>query len=566
MIPMPTIAPPPLTFEDVIEALSAMPNLTPARRRDLVSGLRTMARFIGRDIEQVPANTEWLRQRLRQLHPRQLGVSEKRFQNVKSAVLTALRMAVANNKRLAAFPEMSAAFQELYDAVTDRMAGYKLSRFFRYCSAKGLSPADVDDGVIAAFEADLIAETLHKDPSKVARDTVLTWNKMVDLISVWPQNRLTRVSKRVPWTFPLEAFLASFVEDVDRWCGRLGHEDLFDEDAPLRPSRPATIKHRRFQIRMMASAIVHSGIDISLIRALTDLVEIENFKRGIRFMLERKEGKVTEAIFTLASGIKAIARHHAKVDDAHLNELRRLCSKLDRSADRYRKKNKDRLDQFDDLRNLAMLLSLPQHLARLAQKPGPKPRSAALYLQSAVAIEILLFCPMRIGNLANLDLERHLRWIEDKTSLRLVIDIPGEEVKNGKPLRYELAGPSARMVRNYIDGARKALSNVPTTAVFPKLDGTPRNPGDLSHQIKRHCFQRTGLVVNAHLFRSLASKIHNLVAAGDAATISHVLGDKISTVMRAYTQFEQKSALDYYQNSVRKVRANDDDDDGSDAA
>ena len=64
---------------------------------------------------------------------------------------------------------------------------------------------------------------------------------------------------------------------------------------------------------------------------------------------------------------------------------------------------------------------------------------------------------------------------------------------------------------------------------------------------------------------SLASKIHNLVSAGDAATISHVLGDKITTVMRAYIQFEQKSALDHYQRSVTRVR-NDDEDNGSDAA
>ena len=101
--------------------------------------------------------------------------------------------------------------------------------------------------------------------------------------------------------------------------------------------------------------------------------------------------------------------------------------------------------------------------------------------------------------------------------------------------------------------------------MFPKMNGATRNPGDLSHQIKRHCFMETGLTMNAHLFRSLAGKIHNHVCPGDAATISHVLGDKIGTVMRAYTQFEQKSALDHYQRSVRRVR-NDDDDDGSNAA
>ena len=147
---------------------------------------------------------------------------------------------------------------------------------------------------------------------------------------------------------------------------------------------------------MMASAIVRSGVRFSAIQSLADLVKLDHFQRGITFMLDRQDGAVKEANFTLASAIKAIARYHVKVPEAHLNELRRLCSKMDKAADRYRKKNKDRLDQFEDDRNLALLLGLPARLAQLAQKPGPKPRSAALLMQSAAAIEILTFCPMRI--------------------------------------------------------------------------------------------------------------------------------------------------------------------------
>jgi hypothetical protein len=92
--------------------------------------------------------------------------------------------------------------------------------------------------------------------------------------------------------------------------------------------------------------------------------------------------------------------------------------------------------------------------------------------------------------------------------------------------------------------------------LFPKRDGGPKLPGDLSQQIKRHIFAETGLIVNAHLFRSLVSRIHNLVCAGDAATISHVLGDRMETVMKAYSQFEQQAALDHYQTSVNTVRTN----------
>ena len=201
---MPNTTRTPTTFANIIEYLEAADSLTKIRRRDLISALRTMARFFHKELDQVPANTEWLRQRLRQFHPRQAGVSDKHFANVKSAVIAAIKLAGVGNKRVHAFPNMSEAFQELYDAVPDRLLGYKLSRFFRHCSKQGLEPRDVTDSTVSEFEDDLISETLHKEPSKVAREAVLTWNKMKSVVPGWPDITLTRRAARVPWTIPLE--------------------------------------------------------------------------------------------------------------------------------------------------------------------------------------------------------------------------------------------------------------------------------------------------------------------------------------------------------------------------
>ena len=548
-----------LTFADIITIIEAMDELTKTRRRDLISGLRTMARLLGKEPSAIPANTEWLRQRLRQFHPKQANISEKHFANVKSAVMAAIKTAGVRNKRVDAFPNMNPRFQNLYDAIPDRMLGYKLSRFFRYCSNQGLEPENVTDAILEAFEDSVIAETLHKDPSKVAREAVLTWNKMKTVVPDWPDITLYRIPTRIPWTIPLEQFPQTLQDDVDAWCNRLGMSDLFDEDAPVRACRPATIEHRRFQIRMMASAIVLGGVPITEMCNLADLIDLDHFRLGIEYMLGRSDGEVKEALFGLASGIKAIATHFVKVDEGHLNQMRRICTRLDQKADRYRKKNKDRLAQFDDQQNMARLLHLPEHLAAKSHKPGPKPRSAGLLMQTALAIEVLLLCPMRIGNLASLDIERHLRWITEKKQQRLIINIPADEVKNSTPLRYELRGAAATMMRDYLDRARPALCGEPSTAVFPKQNGGSKNPGDLSNQITRHSFNATGLTINAHLFRSLSSKIHNLISAGDVATISHVLGDKIGTVIKSYAQFEQKNALDHYQSSVNQVRGKKDD-------
>ena len=172
----------PQSFADVIGLIQVMDDLSKSRRRDLVSALRSMAKFFDLQPEQVPANANWLRQRLRQFHPKQAGISDKYFANLKSAVLASLKLSGANNKQTAWQPPMSDAFKDLYDRVSDQLLGYKLSRLFRWCSHQNLTPDQLNDAIIEQFEEMIVNETFHKNPGKVVRDAVLTWNKMCDSI------------------------------------------------------------------------------------------------------------------------------------------------------------------------------------------------------------------------------------------------------------------------------------------------------------------------------------------------------------------------------------------------
>jgi len=542
------------TFADVIAFLYQDSSVPESRRRDELSALRSMARLLGKEPADIPANTAWLRQRLKQFHPRQAGISNKRFANIKSAVVSALRRAGAGRRLEQAKGEMSGSWLALYQKVPDRNDGYKLSRFLRWLSAQDIGSADVTQDHLDHFAKMLADETLVKDPHKNIRSLVGAWNRQGEIIADWPRITLQHDSRRSSWTIPLEQFPAAFQADVDAWKQKLAVDDLFDEDAPTKPLRPATIKHRSFQIRMMASAIVLSGRDIDTIQSLADLVAVEAFKAGLTYMRERQAGHTSEALFGLATGIKAIARHHVKVDAEHFDQLKRICARLDQTADRTRKRTKERLDQFDDPLALQKLLALPQRLNQPVTEPNAKPRTHLLRLQSALAIEILLHCPMRIGNLAGLNRDRHLRWAGQDSSLIARISIPANEVKNNVPLNYELVGDQARMLHGYLRDIQPQLCTIRTSAVFPKLDGTPRNPADLSQQLKRTIFKETGLVVHAHLFRQLVARIHSMVNAGDFGTVTQVLSDKTSTVMKSYANHEQKSSLRRYRASVLRVR------------
>ena len=543
------------TFTDVIGFVSKDTSVSENRRRDELSALRSMARLLGKGPEDIPANTAWLRQRLKQFHPRQAGISEKRFANIKSAVISALRRAGGGTRLVQAKGEMSESWSGLYGQIQDRNDGYKLSRFLRWLSAQAVAPENVSQKHLDAFAAMLTNETLVKDPHKNIRSLVGSWNRQVCVVTDWPQVTLQFESKRTAWTIPLDQFPASFQADVEAWRQKLAVDDLFDEDAPTKPLRPATIKHRLFQIRMMASAVVLSGRGISTIQSLADIVAVEAFKAGLSYMRERQGGHTTEALFGLASGIKAIARHHLKVDAEHLDQLKRICARLDQTADRTRRRTKERLDQFDDTFVLQQILVLPLWLNEPIKEPNAKPRTHLLRRQSALAIEILIYTGMRIGNLASLDKGRHLRWTGNGSALTAHISIPAHEVKNNVVLNYELVGEQARMLHDYLHEVQPLLCSVRTSAIFPKLNGTSRNPGDLSQQLRRIILKETGLHVHAHLFRQLVARIHGLVNAGDFGTVTQVLSDKTSTVMKSYANNEQQSSLRRYRDSVLRVRS-----------
>jgi len=161
---------------------------------------------------------------------------------------------------------------------------------------------------------------------------------------------------------------------------------------------------------------------------------------------------------------------------------------------------------------------------------------------------------MRIGNLSALHLERHLRPFGSGRTRQIHIHIPAEEVKNNKALDYLLPTNVAALLDLYLTKARPVLEGQQSDYLFPKQKGGPKPSSHLSELIKDTILEHTGLVINAHLFRSIAGKIHSLVQPGDFVTLSHVLNNSLGTSMKSYAQFERQSSLQHYQNSLQAAR------------
>lgn len=543
-------------LSNIIAQIDGMTDLLPTRRRDLKSALNAIARLLGGAPDRVPANIAWLHVGLRKVAPAAHDISEKRFKNIKSDAIKALELTGCSRARSDWQRQPCPAWSALLEKVADERNRWKLKQLAQYCTALGVAPEALSDEHTRGLLETLIVESFQKQPQKKVANAIQAWNHLRLEVDGWPDIKLSKLPrKKEPWTFPLEHFPQSLQEDVATWTHRLANPDLLDEDAHAKPLRPSTIKHRQFQLREVASALVRSGMPIDEVDSLTVLVDLDNVKRALRWMMGRFENKPTEAIKGVAVCLQAVARHHVRLDDTQIKVMSGLIKRLGRDVDGLREKNRQRLLQLDDPTNLAKLLQLPAALVTTAQRlEVTKPRKAALKLQAALAIEIMLNTPMRIGNLSALHLVRHLRPIGSGRTRQIHIHIPAEEVKNNKVLDYLLPTNVAVLLNLYLTKARPVLEGQPSDYLFPNQKGGPKPSSHLSELIKDTILEHTGLVINAHLFRSIAGKIHSLMQPGDFVTLSHVLNNSLETSMKSYAQFERQSSLQHYQNSLQAAR------------
>jgi integrase len=543
------------TLAYVLQTVEANAELKPGRRSQLCSSVRAVGRVLGLPLDAIPAHKRWLRSRLADAAPRLAGLSPKRFANARSDLWAALSVAGIGRGRRAYLAPLSPDWQALWNTIASDHLRWRLKRFMSFFSAIGIVPGVVDETSFALFRTELDEEGWVDNPERSYRSAINSWNTARQTVPGWPARliALPDLPKR-GWTLAFEAFPSTFQADVEKWRSVFSGDDDLADEGPARKPRASTVRHRLFQIRMAASALVLRGHAVEGIASLAYLVEVEHFKDIVRFMIDR-QGKPTEAIHGLATGLLAIARHHVKAAPAQLEALRRIVKKLDLEADGFREKTRDRLLQFDDPKNLFLLLDLPRRLLELAREIGPPDRKAARLVQMAVAIELLIFTGLRIDNLARIDIEAHLKWVRVDRREVLHVDVPREVAKNHRRVDHELAEDSVDLIRLYLARYRPLLLAVPGTALFPGRYGGSKKSGAFSNRITRIIRQHAGLVVNAHLFRSLAGKIHLREHPGDYVTIKEFLGhSSIETTTESYTQFEAQAARRHYQETVRRLR------------
>jgi integrase len=530
---------------DALAALQTA-DLSPRRREEISSALRTIGRTLKKSLEDIPAHPRLLGPRLAQVAPIAAGISRPRWNNVRSLARAGLALVqpMAPGRHV---NKLSPGWQRLWEQL-ERGERIALSRFMRFCSALGREPEAVTAETVESFREHL-GQTL-KRPNETYCMMARAWRRAQAAVPDWPTATVD-VPRTNRWVLPMSALPQTFHVDCEAWLDRLAGRDLLDE-MPFRPVRTSTIKIRRRQMRVFASALVLRGRDPNTIASLRDLVDVETFKEGLRFFLDRTDGKPSNTIFNIAAALKAAAQHHVRVDAKHLDRLRAIVNRLNPGRDGLSDKNNARLLPFDDPNNVTALLNLPAKLMTLAAR-ARHPRDAAMQAQMAAAIEILIFAPIRLENLTRLDIERHL--VPSGNGNTIHISVPAEEVKNREPIEHPLPEVSAKLILRYIRDYRRQLTTKDNTALFPGKGGAAKRTHVLAKQICRTIHAHTGLTMNVHLFRHLDGKLYLDQNPGGYEVLRQVLGHRsITTTARFYTGWEKAAAARHFDKTILGIR------------
>jgi integrase len=420
----------------------------------------------------------------------------------------------------------------------------------RFTSANGIEPEHVTAETFARFREHLDA-TLLKDPGRTYCASIDGFRAARAVVAGWPDVEITRPDRGKLWTLPWSAFPNSLRQDAEAWLDRLSGLDLFS-DQPVRPVRPITRRHREYQIRRFASAVVLSGREPRTLTNLADLISTETFIAGLKFLLRNRANKPLGVLY-IGGFMKAIARHHLGVNQARIDEMAKILRRIERGRRGLTPKNRERLRPLDDCDNVRALLGLPAKLMDLASQQR-RPYAAALMAQTAVAIEILEVHPIRMRNLISLDIEKHLKSPKRNGSVRHIV-IEGDETKNYEPDEFLLPPATTALIDLYIRKYRLILVNGQNSALFPGAHGGTKHANTLADQIKRAVLTYTGLSWNPHLFRHFAAKLILEHKPGAYDLARRVLGHRSSeTTISFYSGTEVAAAARHYDQVILKLR------------
>ncbi|MCW3477788.1 hypothetical protein [Limobrevibacterium gyesilva] len=182
---------PPRDLKGVLNFIVTTSLCNQRQARELASAIRSFGAWAGLRLDHLPADTAAIRRHVERLHPEAVGVSPARFANVTSLLNRALTLAGVKPCNRPVAEALSVAWNTVFASLSNRYLRSSLAPFARFCSASGVAPDAVSDGVSSLYLEHLTKTSLVKDPQTVYQTVCRTWNQARAKVLGWPAVTLT---------------------------------------------------------------------------------------------------------------------------------------------------------------------------------------------------------------------------------------------------------------------------------------------------------------------------------------------------------------------------------------
>jgi integrase len=490
---------------------------------------------------------------VQKLHAARLGVNAKTFANHRANARAALlwfnrQMPDAGRKA-----PMDPCYRCLLEQVLDRHARDMLSPFFRFLSAFGVRPDDVRDSHVEAFQAYRRETSFGEVTRSQHRALVRHWNACAAQIAGWPQMKLAEPAYATRFIGPArEDFPQRLRDDIDAYCARIGKRHKTVSGRIFRPCKQSTIDTRRRELIAAVRAAVAAGIPLKDLRSLADLLRVDRVEILIEYYWEKNGEKPTLYTIDLASKLLALARSEAlsEVEIERLDEIR-IALEQYRSTG-LTEKNRKLMHQIAQSDIWREVIRLPQKLmAEARSNRNTKPYRAAVTAQLAIAILILIRAPIRMQNLASIQIGLNLVKPGGPEAPYMLV-FPDYDVKNGVPLEFAFDETTTATIDEYIHQYRPQLMRgFNHDYLFAGGARGPKPTKTLSEQISERLWKELGLEITPHQFRHAAAYIMLKADPGNYELVRRVLGHRnIATTRNFYIGLETLEATRLFSEMV----------------
>jgi len=323
----------------------------------------------------------------------------------------------------------------------------------------------------------------------------------------------------------------------------------------IQPCSPTTIATRRAELVAMARMAVRLGVPTESLTSLAALLQPDLVERVIDAYWQKNGDEPKRSTIDLGWKLLRMARETGCLDQAALDRLDEMRSALEQHRrEGLTPKNLQLIRQVLTDGVWGEVVSLPNvlmHQARSAKDHAPI--KAGISAQLAVAIAILTFAPIRLGNLSSIELDQNLIKPGGLNTPYWLV-FPNYDVKNKVDLNFQFDQLLTDLIDEYVHEFRPALLRGTNASwLFPGEGGQPKNKLLFSKQITERIQKAVGLRITPHQFRHAAAAIYLKGRPGHYETVRRVLGHRdIQTTIRFYCGLETMQATEEFGKLIRK--------------